>query len=101
MAQRQGLQCFNENGVLILDYTESITRYFNTIITGTSPGSVTDSKLLQGTPWYYLMPVVASDIASTLEINPIYVTINGSTISWNWLNLGYQSFSKKLVYGVY
>ena len=99
----QGLQCWNENGVLTLDYTERITRYFNTIITGNIPGSYTDSRLSEGTPWYFLRAIENNDYAGIYEQNAMYITISGNTIKWNWvvLNNNTTKFSKKIIYGVY
>lgn len=50
----QGLQVFDSNGSCILDVTDRLTRVLGEFETGTSDGSISDSNLASGQPWYII-----------------------------------------------
>lgn len=72
----QGLQCFNENGKLILDLSDTTVQVFGTASTGTSNGSISDSRINGATGFVF----------------PIDMSIDGVSVGGNIYNLGYFWF---------
>jgi hypothetical protein len=99
----QGLQCFDENGNIILDVTGRITRVLGRFNTGTSPGSLVDPNLLAGTPWYFTQ-IPSSSVRDSCR--QCVVSFQGDTLSWTFSVTNTQGVSTYNVpyivtYGVY
>ena len=73
-----GLQVFDSSGNTIIDISTKVGNIVGTVNTGTTNGSVTDSKLSTGIPIYILY-----SLATYSAAQPV-VTASGSTISWDW-----------------
>lgn len=97
----QGLQVFGENGKLLLDVTDRLTRVLGEFETGTTDGSITDPDLLSGTPWYVTYFIDSMDLAYK---RPLHVKFTGNVLNWEW---GIKTSSKdvcintKIIYGVF
>lgn len=92
-----GLECYNEDGKLILSVNDRITKVVGTVHISAN-GSVSNNDLNQGTIWYYPYRFVFpanSGIFTFPEFSS-----SGNTIRWN-----YPSNNRKvemdLIYGVY
>ena len=95
----QGLQLFNESGQLIFDLTKATTYVLGTGHTGTSNGSLSNSKIKAGRTWV----VITSAPADALI--PLFTISNGK-ISWDFymsMDVGSVVHKRNLtfIYGVY
>jgi len=75
----QGLQLFDASGNMLLDVADSLTRILGVFDTGYSSGSIVDSNLLTGTPWYTTVLTIK---VSASSLSAIEVIISGSTLTW-------------------
>ena len=83
----QGLQCFDEDGDMILDVTNRITKYIGTQYTGTTPGTITvEANGLD--IWIQSCAVeeraVDGGTMNLADIKIPSITANGNTIIWSW-----------------
>ena len=92
----QGLQCFDNNGNKVLDVTDRLTRVLGTFDTGTSNGSISDTNLANGIPWYITQN---SAEAKWYGKAPFSVNISSNNISWTFGDG--TIVSRKIIYGVY
>lgn len=90
----QGLQCFDANGNMTLDVTDRLTRVLGEFNTGTFSGSLTDTNLSSGTPWYILRAAASSYSEASCTIS-----FGLQSISWTF-GSG-TPISKNITYGVY
>lgn len=94
----QGLQLFNESGQLIFDLSSKTTYVLGTGSTGTSNGSLSNSKIVAGRTWV----IVTSAPADALI--PIFKVSNGK-ISWDfYMSMDVSAVHKRnltFMYGVY
>lgn len=72
----QGLQCFNPDGGLILDLTDTTLQIFGTASTGTSNGSIKDSRINAASGFVF----------------PIDMYLDGFNPGGNIYSIGYQWF---------
>ena len=77
----QGLQVWNENGVLQIDVTSRLGILLGNVDTGTSDGSITVSNFSLGTPYFF---------ATALSLIPPYglipaVWVSGNTLNWQFI----------------
>lgn len=95
----QGLQCFDANGNLTLDVTDRLTRVLGQFNTNSLDGSITDSNLASGSPWIFES---SSSISPALDVSPLTVKIEGTTITWAYVDTsGVPKLNKRFIYGVY
>lgn len=94
----QGLQIFNESGDLVFDLSNQTTYVLGTGSTGTSNGSISNSKIVAGKTWV----VVTSAAADALI--PIFTVSNGK-ISWDfYMSMSVSAVHKRnitFMYGVF
>lgn len=96
-----GLQVFDENGILIVDMQTRISKVLGEVTISTRKGSLTDTRLLDGTMWYAVTKIGDGDYAA------LEVKANGSTLSWTqrFCNVAGESFDTPnditFVYGIY
>ena len=93
----QGLQIFDADGNITLDITDRFTRCLGIITSGTTSSSVIDADLANGVPWYIVRIVPMDNIGF---IQPLLVTISGTTLSWTFSGAG-DAYSHYIYYGVY
>lgn len=72
----QGLQCFNPDGDLILDLTDTTLQIFGTASTGTANGSIKDSRINAASGFVF----------------PIDMYLDGVNTGGNIYSVGYQWF---------
>ena len=77
----QGLQIFDGNGNVTLDVTSSLTRVIGSFHTGITDGSIVNSEITNGIPWF---TIVLNGSATQGKFQSLMVTIDGSTLSWNF-----------------
>jgi hypothetical protein len=94
----QGLQCFDDNGNIILDVTDSLTRYLGAIHTNGTNGSIYNAELLSGRLWYE----VISDSCYQFSSKPssIGITLVNGTLSWAY-EISSNTVPVTIIYGVY
>lgn len=94
----QGLQIFDESGKMIFDLSNATTYVLGTGSTGTSNGSLSNSKIKAGRTWV----VVTSAPADALI--PLFTVSNGK-ISWDfYMSTSVSAVHKRnltFMYGVY
>ena len=92
----QGLQVFDENGNMTLDVTDRLTRVLGEFQTGKVSGSITDSNLSSGIPWYIIKN---SSDGRGYKYAPFLITFTSNGASWTF---GSGTIvSKNITYGVY
>lgn len=84
-----GMTVWDASGVESHTISDRLTRVLGIVSTSTASGSVTDSRLTNGTPWFAIQ-------APTWEANGKVVSFSGDTMSWTSGN-----FSGNIVYGIY
>lgn len=96
-----GIQTFDSNGNMTLDYTESLTRVQGTIYPRTVTGSYTIDNPGNERIWLDVYYVNTKD-DEWPAVCPLSISINGNTISWQYsTQASYGSRSKNLdKYGV-
>ena len=77
----QGLQIWDANGVSVLDATTRAGLIIGNASTGVSDGSVTDSRLGFGTPFWFC--TLKSFTVGDIPIIPI-ISFSGTTITWQF-----------------
>ena len=93
----QGLQVWDQFGTLILDTNMRLGRILGTATIGTTNGSVSDSNLSTGSPFWIVINESAFGMGEQPEI-----TFAGTTLSWTWTVSGSGSNPTcTLLYGVY
>lgn len=95
----QGIQIFDSGGNLIFDLSKSTTYVLGSGQTGTSNGSLSDSRIVAGRTWV----IVTS--ARDKALIPNFTVSNGS-ISWDFNTTSSTAFGAVIVdisfiYGVY
>lgn len=89
----EGLQVYNGQGKMILDYTSRIGRFIGAISpNGAVSGSITNSLLTTGTPFYIMQ------CGTNYSNVACYVTFSGNTLSWFYDKAKYPNLSQ---YGDY
>lgn len=100
----EGLQIWDQNGVLTFDLADRFGLAIGMVSTGTTNGGVSDSRLAMGTPFYYLIPrswtLGGLTNGSRDNVVPI-ITVTGSSILWSWPAISGTRVAHDLVYGVY
>lgn len=90
-----GLQIWDENGNVMLDTENRVTRVLGSFESGTSDGSLTSEGFSQGTPWHVRL-------TPDLGLTPPKITVSGNTLSWTFGNVA-EEFRRSayVMYGVY
>lgn len=73
-----GLECYDDEGNVLVSITDRITKVLGTINTNVSNGSLTVPEFSQGRPWFRaaaLTQGIANETAAT-------VTRSGNTLTW-------------------
>lgn len=92
-----GLQTFDENGNLMLDATTPGVFNYGFAYTGTSPGTILNSKIKKDSTFIYAYKTrmglrgtntVFDDNEHDVTGYPIRYTIEDGSISWDWDKLG-------------
>lgn len=87
----QGLQCFDENGSLILDLTDTTLQIFGTASTGTSNGSIKDSRINGASGFIFPVDIQIEGVSVGGNIYSVQYfwfpqfTIGGGEISWSYV----------------
>ena len=81
-------------GNIQIDTGTRLTRILGTFNTGVTNGSITDSNLSQGTPFWFIVDGYGSGDGYTADISA-----SGTTISWTIT--GSPKIACNVVYGVY
>ena len=90
-----GLQVFNRSGDLIFDLSNNTTYVLGSGSTGTSDGTLSDSRIVAGRTW--VMLTSTEGLAAT----PVF-TIQDGSISWKYLGIFFEHrFNRTFIYGVY
>lgn len=89
MSGQYGLRV-RRNGLVTLDSSRGVPRYLGTRLV-TSDGQLTDSRLLSGRTWYYLVPL--TDPSQNARPS---ISISGATLAWSGITT-----STRIMYGVY
>lgn len=89
----QGLQAWDENGVIILDLTTKLTKILSQATASGSAGSLVDNRLTLGSGAFTIP--LRSPTSSRTENYPS-ISISGNTISWTSGNV-----SVPFLYGIY
>ncbi|WP_456868345.1 hypothetical protein [Galbibacter sp. BG1] len=92
----QGLQTFNENGIILLDTSTRVSFILGTLRVSAT-GTLRDSRLLDGIPFYMIAPP-DTGVSNLMPVNPT-VEINGDTISY-FVVAGWFSRPFRLIYGI-
>lgn len=90
----QGLQIWDDSGVLKLDVTDRLTRVLGEFDTGTVNGSISDTNLSQGSPWY-ISPVPLG------FVNEASFTVSFTLSSISWSFGSGTGINRKITYGVF
>lgn len=90
MGTLYGLQVWDENGRILLDTSDSLGRIIG-VVSITSPGALSDSKLAQGRPFYIFQATAATGDVPT-------VSFSGVTLTWT---VGAAMTPGLLFYGVF
>lgn len=75
-----GLQCFDGSGNLTLSLGDRIARFTGSVVTNGVSGSVPFPGGNTGTPFFVVIPIGTQP----LFFKPPGVSINGTTVSWNY-----------------
>lgn len=102
----QGLQVFDENGNVVVDITDRLTKVLGTasIRPTTTAGTITNALINSNTTlWYVIANVEYS--ASTTSINadlelPVLTQTNGG-VHWEYVNNSNYKAGIDIIYGVY
>jgi len=94
-----GLRCRNpNNGAIILEITDRLSREVGSVYTGTSPGSFTVPMSIPGDVYFYVSS------GTNIWLMP-EVVLSGRTISWSWAGASGSAVPSRaaatIVYGVY
>jgi len=76
----QGMQVRDASGNLVQDVTDKVSRLLGHVDTTTAAGSITDNRLLEGSPWPQIQGADFNSVGKA-------VTFSGNTMSWtasNW-----------------
>lgn len=106
----QGLQVFDENGNVVVDITERITKYLGsfTVPTDADSGTITNSEIGDGDLWYAM--VIDSSTPSSVPTggDVIYsypvITKGDGVLYWNYPHSQtsyYKRYGVTIHYGVY
>lgn len=90
-------ELYNADGTLQLNLASRLTKYLGSVtITSTVAGSISDPRLLQGTPWFvYTGPNEQAQARATVPD----VVFSGSTMSWS-AGIG-TATTMIIAYGIY
>lgn len=77
-----GLQCFNAQGQLTVDITDNLPRFIGSVVTGTSPGSISIPAFASGRGFAYSTDF--SDFNAGDAVNRPIFQVSTSGISWSW-----------------
>ena len=100
MTQKQGLQLFNANGEMLLDVTNTLTRFLGYFDTGrANPGSFTDAKITNGNAWMTYYNIEGYDYRDAVFM----AWSEGSQIKWQYVRgeSGTRIKNYRVYYGVY
>lgn len=104
----QGLQVFDENGNVVVDTSERITKYLGsfTVPTNADSGTITNSEIGDGDLWYTIR--VDNVDASTIWDGAIFqypiITKGDGVLYWNYPHSTssiYRRYGVTVYYGVY
>lgn len=95
----QGLQIWDSSGVSVLDTSDRIGLIISSVQTGVVDGSVTDSRLGVGTPFWFCL--LDNYTLGNIPIIPI-ISLSVNTLSWSFPSYpNGQRMTCTLYYGVY
>ncbi|MDF2499293.1 MAG: hypothetical protein K0Q77_7 [Anaerosporomusa subterranea] len=101
MTQKQGLQLFDANGNLMLEVTDTLTRFLGTVDTDavSSTGSFTDNRIIGGKAWITFHKTGANDYRDA----NFAAWCEGNQIKWQHTAGMYGSRIKsyRIYYGAY
>lgn len=87
----QGLQVFDEDGNMIVDVTDRLSKYLGKFDTGFEDGSITNDMLTEGNLWIVFVGYqYSSHEVWNDELHPPTFTVNGSVLSWTFPNSRYR-----------
>ena len=100
----QGLQVFDENGNVVVDITERITKYLGsfTVPTDADSGTVANSEIGDGDLWYAM--VIDSSTPSSVPTGGDVIYSYPGVLYWNYPHSQtsyYKRYGVTIHYGVY
>ncbi|ROL86475.1 hypothetical protein BK640_29310 [Pseudomonas protegens] len=98
----QGLEVYDENGLLVIAVTDRITKILGSIDSGLSSGSLNVPELALGRPWVRAICYTNG----TVNEAPAAVSLNGTVISWAFTSYNSDPPNQvrrntKITYGVW
>lgn len=90
-----GLQTFDSEGDLMVDTNDRLGRLLGYLTGQANEGTITDDKLLEGTPWAVFILENTYGGASFL-VEPVF---DGNTMSWSRTDFPDWTFT--ILYGVF
>lgn len=94
-----GLEVYDENGVLVVDYTKTVGIVLGQITTTTAAGQIIVPEFLIGNPWYVTEPIGSFLNGATALPR---VRISGDTLSWDYDSYVQQFYRRtgSITYGI-
>lgn len=102
----QGLQVFDENGNVVVDITDRLTKVLGTasIRPTTTAGTITDSLITENvTLWYAVTNITYDEGVTAMNASiklPVITQINGG-FSWEYVGNPRLKAGIDIIYGVY
>lgn len=99
----EGLTVWDEQGRILLDANTLLGRILGSFNTGLVNGSISNPKLLEGTPFYY---ATIGDYTTGLLCVVPQIVISGSNISWTFTDYtdgsrwGISRSASTIIYGI-
>ena len=104
----QGLQVFDENGNVVVDTTERITKYLGsfTVPTDADSGTVANSEIGDGDLWYVIEidSLTPGGVGSDVMFSYPVITKGDGVLYWNYPHSQtsfYRRYGVTIHYGVY
>ena len=95
-----GLQCFNAQGQLIVDVTDSLPRFIGSVVTGTTAGSIAIPAFAGGRGFAYSLDTTGDAYPGSPDNRPIY-QVSTTGLSWSFGTGPPNLKSFTLLYGVF
>lgn len=85
----QGLQVFDENGVLVVDVTDRLCKTLGVVTMEEPDGAFSDPRIAGLNVWVAVRMTKRAPLVRKLDFNDVSaftpeITVNGTTISWKW-----------------
>lgn len=104
----QGLQVFDEDGNVVVDTTERITKYLGsfTVPTDADSGTVANSEIGEGDLWYVIEidTLTPGGVGSDVRFSYPVITKGDGVLYWNYPHSQtsfYRRYGVTIHYGVY